>query len=141
MAETLWRVVLSETSWDGYDIEACTVGKSLKEAQEKRQRLINNTVLWETPAGEVVSIYEGSFVSGLKELDREKFQWNKESEFEGSPIRSITLNEIYRQAKLMGVKERLITVFYTSAMDGVIYLCGNYAEGDWEAIGKTKGYA
>lgn len=72
-------------------------------------------------------------------LDNSLLKWHKEGkdEFRDSYL---SLQEIYEQIKAMGY-QGVIYVWEDTPLEGRIYMCGNYEEGQWILHGKTSGYA
>lgn len=121
------------------NINTDAVFTDLSDAQAYLQEKVNNISVSEDLSGATVGIYKGGFVSGMERINSEVFKWSDNDKYG----KSITLNEIYKQAAAIGlVKEReTLTVFHTTPLNGTIYQCGNYNKGMWVEVGTTKGYA
>ena len=121
------------------NINTDAVFTDLSDAQAYLQEKVNNISVSEDLSGAAVGIYKGGFASGMERIDNNVFKWSDNDKYG----KSITLNEIYRQAVAIGlVKEREpLTVFHTTPLSGTIYQCGNYNKGMWVEVGTTKGYA
>lgn len=71
-------------------------------------------------------------------LDNNELKW-REVNYEGYGEREITLKEIYQQLKEKGY-QGVIYVWEESPTNGIIYMCGNYRDGEWIKHGTTRGY-
>lgn len=70
-----------------------------------------------------------------KTIDNNTLKWHKEF-----GEKYITLGEIYRQLLERGYTG-IIYVWEETPLEGTIYQCSNYEQGQWKEHGKTKGYA
>lgn len=96
-----------------------------------------NIVKWDSVG--VAAVYIG----GVCELQNvtDKLRWRSEDDQEyGYHAECLTLREIYEQLKEI-YPHAIITVFQNSPLNGEIYQCGNYKDGQWIEHGTTKGYA
>lgn len=76
---------------------------------------------------------------GKQIIDNDILTWHEE---DNGMVRSLTLEEIYKQLTKLGYKG-VISVWDESPLYGVIYQCGNYSEtrSAWLEHGTTRGYA
>ena len=89
-----------------------------------------------------VTIYKG-WVTDLSKIPNESFDWVSYGEEPEYEEKSLSLNDIYKQAIDRGIinPRDILTVVVDMPMKGYIYEWGNYGAGKWTLLGKTKGYA
>ena len=90
-----------------------------------------------------VEVHQGQYfvmiIVNEKTIDANTLKWHEEN-YEEFGERYITLGEIYRQLLKKGYTGT-IYVWEETPLEGTIYQCGNYEQGQWMEHGKTKGYA
>lgn len=101
----------------------------------------DSTVIFKYDTVNTAKVFLGFVTSNEPILDiTEELLWHRTEE-EGYEFIYLTLAEIYAETKVLYDGSSNITVVYESPLDGVVYQCNNYEEGEWFKIGVLYGYA
>lgn len=106
-----------------------------------------STVIYKYDTVNTAKVLLGCLTSERPLMDiTDELPWHYE-EVNGFDFISLTLAEIYEEVKRIYEDDEdwqdnnIITVLCTSPLDGIIYQCNNYAEGEWYTQGALYGYA